>query len=76
LNKREFENLEAHYLSRVISLEHRLQDHRDLLREIVAYCREAGHDWLSLREADELIGNDEALKSTVGAKRAAGRRSA
>jgi hypothetical protein len=30
----------------------------DLLREIVAYAREAGHDWLSLHEADKLLGDD------------------
>lgn len=42
-----------------------LDKHRDLLREIVAYCRESGHGWLSLREAEALLGEDEALKSTV-----------
>lgn len=28
---------------------------RDLLREIAAYAREAGHDWMSLAEADALL---------------------
>lgn len=27
----------------------------DLLREIVAYCREAGHDWSSLTEAEHML---------------------
>lgn len=27
----------------------------DLLREIVAYCREAGHDWANLAEAEAAI---------------------
>lgn len=27
----------------------------ELLREIVAYCREAGHDWSSLNEAEHML---------------------
>lgn len=65
MNKRELENLEAHYLSQVMCLERRLQDHRDLLREIVAYARECGHDWLSLHEADALLSDGAALNVAI-----------
>lgn len=38
----------------------------ELLREIVAYCREAGHDWSSLAEAEHMLTTLQAQQSTQG----------
>lgn len=38
----------------------------DLLREIVAYCREAGHDWSSLNEAEHMLVTLQAQQSPQG----------
>lgn len=37
----------------------------DLLREIVAYCREAGHDWSSLTEAEHMLATLQAQPADV-----------
>ena len=35
----------------------------NLLREIVAYCREAGHDWSNLAEAEAALASAQAQQS-------------
>ena len=47
----------------------------DLLREIVAYCREAGHDWSNLAEAEHMLATLQAQPAEVSdAQIAAGMR--
>lgn len=36
-----------------------------LLREIVAYCREAGHDWSNLAEAEKLLASPQVQPAAV-----------
>ena len=38
------------------------QKQSDLLREIVAYCREHGHDWLNLAEAEAALAKAQGEK--------------
>lgn len=37
----------------------------DLLREIVAYCREAGHDWSNLAEAEHMLATLQSQPAEV-----------